>query len=100
MKFAGEDAINLAIATPSSSEYDSQLAEYLANGMRDEACELIQGYIIGSVEAYCWLSTDSSTLQPHGEGATPGTNTVNAHDMIAVDGHLWTISIDLWERGS
>ena len=53
LKFAGEDAINLALATP-SSEYDSKLAEYLATGQRDEACELIQEYIIGSLEANCW----------------------------------------------
>ena len=99
LKFAGEDAINLALATP-SSEYDSKLAEYLATGQRDEACELIQEYIIGSVEANCWLSIDSATLQPHGEVATPGDSTVNAHDMVAVDGHLWTVSLDLWERGS
>lgn len=99
LKFAGEDAINLALATP-SSEYDSKLAEYLATGQRDEACELIQEYIIGSVEANCWLSIDSATLQPHGEVATPGDSTVNAHDMVAVDGHIWTVSLDLWERGS
>lgn len=101
LKFAGEDAINLALATSaSSSEYESKLAEYLDQGMQDEACELIQGYIIGSVEANCWLSIDSATIQPYGEVATPGTNTVNTHAMVAVNGHIWTVSLGLWERGS
>ena len=101
MKFAGEDAINLGLATPAlESDYDSRLAELLASGKSDEACELVQNYLASGVEANCWLAKDSGTSQPYGEVATPGSGTVNAHGLVAVDGHLWTISLDLWERGS
>ncbi len=101
MKFAGEDAINLGLATPAqSSDYDSRLAEMLASGQTDEACEMVQNYLANGIEANCWLAKDSGTLQPHGEVATPGSSTIAAHGMVAVDGHLWTITLDLWERGS
>ena len=101
MKFAGEDAINLGLATPAlESDYDSRLAELLASGKSDEACELVQNYLASGVEANCWLAKDSGTSQPYGEVATPGSGIVNAHGLVAVDGHLWTISLDLWERGS
>ena len=101
MQFAGEDAINLALATPASdSTYDSRLAELLAAGQSDEACELVQNYLASGVEANCWLAKDSGTSQPYGEVATPGASTVNSHGLVAVDDHLWTVSLDLWERGS
>tara|TARA_B100000282_G_scaffold156468_1_gene112774 strand:- start:1293 stop:1730 length:438 start_codon:yes stop_codon:yes gene_type:complete len=101
MQFAGEDAINLALATPAlESNYDSRLAELLSLGESDAACELVQDYLASGVEANCWLAKDSGTSQPHGEVATPGSGTVNSHGLVVVDSHLWTISLDLWERGS
>tara|TARA_B100000925_G_scaffold273243_1_gene237822 strand:- start:863 stop:1300 length:438 start_codon:yes stop_codon:yes gene_type:complete len=101
MQFAGEDAINLALATPSPTDgYDSRLAELLAAGNTDDACELVQNYVASGIEANCWLAKDSGTSQPYGEVASPGSDTVNSHGLVAVDGHLWTISLDLWERGS
>ena len=101
MQFAGEDAINLALSTQAlESDYDSRLAELLATGQSDEACELVQNYLASGVEANCWLAKDSGTSQPHGEVATPGASTVNSHGLVAVDDHLWTVSLDLWERGS
>ena len=101
LKFAGEDAINLAKSTaPLDAEYESRIAEMLATGNEDDACELIQNYLSTGVEANCWLAKDSATLQPYGEVANPGSNTVNSHGMVAADGHLWTVSLDLWERGS
>ena len=101
MQFAGEDAINLGLGTNSTSmDYDSRLAELLGNGNKDQACELVQSYLATGIEANCWLAKDSGTSQPHGEVATPGSSTVNAHGLIAVDDHIWTISLDLWERGS
>ena len=101
MQFAGEDAINLGLGTSSEdANYDSRLAELLASGDKDEACELVQNYLATGVEANCWLAKDSATSQPFGETANPGSNTVTAHGLVAVDGHLWTISLDLWERGA
>ena len=101
MQFAGEDAINLGLGTASEgSDYDSRLAELLAAGQEDDACELVQNYLANGIEANCWLAKYSGTSQPHGEVATPGSSTVNAHSLVAVDDHLWTISLDLWERGS
>ena len=101
MQFAGEDAINLGLATPAlESDYDSRLAELLAAGKSDAACELVQNYLASGVEANCWLAKDSGTSQPYGEVATPGSGTVNSHGLVVVDGNLWTISLDLWERGS
>ena len=70
MQFAGEDAINLALAPALDSDHDSRLAELLAAGQSDEACELIQNYLASGVEANCWLAKDSGTSQPHGEVAT------------------------------
>ena len=101
MQFAGEDAINLGLATPAlGADYDSRLAELLASGQENEACELVQNYLSSGIEANCWLARDSGTSQPYGEVATPGSSTVNSHGLVAVDDHLWTISLDLWERGS
>ena len=101
MQFAGEDAINLGLGTNATGvDYESRLAELLSSGEKDQACELVQSYIATGIEANCWLAKDSGTSQPHGEAATPGSSTVNAHGLIAVDDHIWTISLDLWERGS
>ena len=101
MQFAGEDAINLGLATPAmESDHDSRLAELLAAGEEDKACELVQNYLASGVEANCWLAKDSATSQPYGEVATPGSSTVNSHGLVVVEDHLWTISLDLWERGS
>ena len=101
MQFAGEDAINLGLGTnPTSADYDSRLAQLLGSGDKDHACELVQGYLATGIEANCWLAKDSGTSQPHGEVATPGSSTVNSHALIAVDDHIWTITLDLWERGS
>ena len=101
MQFAGEDAINLGLGTNSTStDYDSRLAELLGSGDKDQACELVQSYLATGIEANCWLAKDSGTSQPHGEVATPGSSTVNSHALIAVDDHIWTITLDLWERGS
>ncbi len=101
MQFAGEDAINLGLGTPSSDDnYDSRLAELLAAGQKDEACELVQNYLAIGTEANCWLAKDSGTSQPHGEVANPGSSTITVHGLVAADDHLWTISLDLWERGS
>ena len=101
MQFAGEDAINLGLSTPAmESDHDSRLAELLAAGEEDEACELIQNYLSSGIEANCWLAKDSGTSQPYGEVANPGSSTVNSHGLVVVDDQLWTISLDLWERGS
>lgn len=101
MQFAGEDAINLGLGTTSDGGvYDSQLAELLAAGDKEGACELVQNYLALGIEANCWLAKDSGTSQPHGEVANPGSNTVTVHGLVAADDHLWTISLDLWERGS
>ena len=101
MQFAGEDAINLGLATLSEDgNHDSRLAELLSTGDKDGACELVQNYLASGVEANCWLAKDSATSQPYGETANPGSNTVTAHGLVAADGHLWTISLDLWERGA
>ena len=101
MRFAGEDAINLAKSTSADgNQYDSRITELLAAGDEDSACEMIQDYLTSGIEANCWLAKDSGTSQPYGEVATPGQNTVTAHSIIIVDDHLWTVSLDLWERGS
>tara|TARA_B110000495_G_C22720235_1_gene423130 strand:+ start:96 stop:533 length:438 start_codon:yes stop_codon:yes gene_type:complete len=101
MQFAGEDAINLGLATaPEEGNYESRLAELLAVGDRDGACEMVQNYLSNGIEANCWLAKDSGTSQPHGEVANPGSRTITTHGLVAVDDHLWTISLDLWERGS
>ena len=101
MQFAGEDAINLGLSTPAmESDHDSRLAELLAAGEEDKACELIQNYLSSGIEANCWLAKDSGTSQPYGEVANPGSSTVNSHGLVVVDDQLWTISLDLWERGS
>ena len=90
------DAFLITIHVPD----EARLAELLATGRNDDACELVQNYLASGVEANCWLAKDSGTSQPNGEVATPGASTVNAHGLVAVDDHLWTISLDLWERGS
>lgn len=101
MHFAGEDAINLGLATASEDgTYDSKLAELLAAGNEDDACEMVQNYLASGLETNCWLAKDSGTSQPYGEVANPGSRTVTAHGLVAVDDHLWTISLDIWERGS
>ena len=100
MQFAGEDAINLALATPASdSTYDSRLAELLAAGQSDEACELVQNYLASGVEANCWLAKNSATSNPYGLVGTPSGNTVTVHQLVAVDENVWTMSLTLWNIG-
>jgi hypothetical protein len=99
-EFAGQDAINYGLGLDSiGGEYDSRLAELLAAGDEDGACELIQDAIASGIEANCWLAKDSGTSHPSGEIATPNGRTVTTHGLVEVDDHLWTISLDLWSRG-
>ncbi len=100
MQFAGEDAINHGLSVSSTDgEYDSRLAELLAAEDENAACELVQSSLASGFEANCWLAKDSGTSHPRGEVASPGSRTITSHGMVAVDGHLWTISVDVWERG-
>ena len=99
-EFAGQDAINYALGLDSLEEgYDSRLAELLATGQEDAACELIQDAIASGIEGNCWLAKDSGTSNPSGEIATPNGGTVTTHALVNVDDHLWTVSIELWTRG-
>ena len=67
MRFAGEDAINLAKSTSADgNQYDSRITELLAAGDEDSACEMIQDYLTSGIEANCWLAKDSGTSQPYG----------------------------------
>ena len=98
MQFAGEDAINRSYNSGFEGDYDSRIAELLAADESDAACELVQNYLASGVEANCWLAKIQELLNLM-ERLRPGSGTVNSHGLI-VDGHLWTISLDLWERGS
>jgi hypothetical protein len=100
MEFAGQDAIRYGLGTNSQGgEYDSRLAELLSNSDEDAACELIQGAITSGYEGNCWLARDSGSSHPAGEVGTPGGRTITTHSLVAVDDHLWTVSLDIWTRG-
>tara|TARA_B100000287_G_C20515710_1_gene734884 strand:- start:228 stop:686 length:459 start_codon:yes stop_codon:yes gene_type:complete len=100
LEFAGKDAINYGLGISSEEGvYDSRLVELLAENDRNGACELIQNALANGVEGNCWLARDSGTSQPQGEIGTPNGEVVVTHTLVAVDDHLWTVSLDLWVRG-
>ena len=98
---AGEDAFRLAIGTPANEDtnYSSYIAELLAIGMHDEACNEILIGLGPTMDGRCWLAKNSASSLIHGDSSSPLGKVITTHRMIQVDLDIWTLSLDVWHRG-
>lgn len=99
LEMAAEDSLNFGIGLEADVEGESRLHELLRSESFDEACLLLQGAIATGKETNCWLAKDSSMSVPYGTVGTPNGNTVTVHRLLVIDEHIWTISLDVWNRG-
>jgi hypothetical protein len=99
LELAAEDSLNYGLGLEANIEGESRLHELLANEQHDQACALLQSVIASGKEANCWLAKDSSMSIPYGTVGNPYGNTISVHRLLNVDGHLWTVTLDVWSRG-
>ena len=101
LELAGEDALRMATVESAldSGSYDSRLSELLSERDLDAACDLILDGLGATVDGRCWLAMDGSSSEVHGSSTSPLGRTETVHSMHAVEGDLWTISLDIWHRG-
>ena len=99
LESAGEDAITASMALPSELTGESRLYELFSEDSFDQACTLLQEMLPVGKEANCWLAQNAMPATPYGEVGTPKGATVTVHQLLVVDGDVWTISLDVWSRG-
>ncbi|MCH1422049.1 MAG: hypothetical protein L7U62_00965 [Candidatus Poseidoniaceae archaeon] len=99
MELAGDDAFRYGIGLEAEVSGENRLSELLENGELDEACRLLQNYIVAGKEANCWLAQNSGTSAPYGNTGTPAGETVTVHHLLSIDEHAWTVTLDVWNRG-
>ncbi|MAK41252.1 MAG: hypothetical protein CMA84_00650 [Euryarchaeota archaeon] len=100
LETSGEDAMRYALGLNAFDEnYTSRMHELLDTGELDLACELVQSAVKPGMESNCWLSRNAQSIQPYGEVAEPLTGTTTVHRFVAVNGNVWTLSLDVWSRG-
>ena len=66
LEIAGDDAFRYGIGLEAEVSGENRLSELLESGELDEACQLLQDYIVAGKEANCWLAQNSGTSAPYG----------------------------------
>mgnify|MGYP000023313119 FL=1 len=99
LEIAGDDAFRYGIGLEAEVSGENRLSELLESGELDEACQLLQDYIVAGKEANCWLAQNSGTSAPYGNTGTPAGETVTVHHLLANSEHSWTVTLDVWNRG-
>jgi hypothetical protein len=99
LEIAGDDAFRYGIGLEAEVSGENRLSELLESGELDEACQLLQDYIVAGKEANCWLAQNSGTSAPYGNTGTPAGETVTVHHLLANGEHSWTVTLDVWNRG-
>ncbi|MBT3476421.1 MAG: hypothetical protein HN458_00550 [Euryarchaeota archaeon] len=99
LEIAGDDAFRYGIGLEAEISGENRLSELLENGELNEACQLLQDYIVAGKEANCWLAQNSGTSAPYGNTGAPAGETVTVHHLLSIDEHSWTVTLDVWSRG-
>ena len=99
LEIAGDDAFRYGIGLEAEISGENRLSELLENGELNEACQLLQDYIVAGKEANCWLAQNSGTSAPYGNTGSPAGETVTVHHLLPIDEHSWTVTLDVWSRG-
>ena len=98
LRLAAEDAHLLSSAIVDDDGV-SILESHLEADRRDEACALILEQLPETVTGNCWLAVDSGTMTRAGAAEIPPAQTLSVMHLKHVDGHLWTIGVQVWHIG-
>jgi len=98
LRLAAEDAHLLSVAIV-DEDGSSTLENYLEADRRDEACTLILEQLPETVTGNCWLAVDSGAMERAGDAEIPPSQTLSVMHLKDVDGHLWTIGVQVWHVG-
>ncbi len=96
---AAEDAHALA-----SAEIDENgnftMTTHLAAEEREEACAILLNSLPETVTGNCWLAVDAEPMGREGIGEIPPGQSLTVMHLHSVNGHLWTIGLQVWHIGS
>ena len=96
---AAEDAHALA-----SAEIDlngtSIMDSYLAADQRVEACTFLLNNLPETVTGNCWLAVDAEPMEREGIGEIPPGQSLTVMHLHSIEGHLWTVGLQVWHIGS
>ena len=96
---AAEDAHTLA-----SAEIDlngtSIMDSYLAADQRVEACTFLLNNLPETVTGNCWLAVDAEPMEREGIGEIPPGQSLTVMHLHSIEGHLWTVGLQVWHIGS
>ena len=98
LRLAAEDAHLLSAAIVDDDGLP-MLESHLEADRRDEACNLILEQLPGTITGNCWLAVDSGTMKRSGTAEIPPTQSLSVMHLKHVDGHLWTIGVQVWHIG-
>ena len=98
LRLAAEDAHLLSAAIVDDDGLP-MLESHLEADRRDEACNLILEQLPETIAGNCWLAVDSGTMKRSGTAEIPPTQSLSVMHLKHVDGHLWTIGVQVWHIG-
>ena len=98
LRLAAEDAHLLSGAIV-DEDRSSSLEKHLEADRRNEACTLILEQLPKTVTGNCWLAVDSGAMERAGDAEIPPSQTLSVMHLKHVDGHLWTIGVQVWHIG-
>ena len=101
LDLAAEDAYDsLAGASAlDDANHSSRLTEMLATGDLDATCQSMLDTFSASIRGNCWLALDAGPLETHGVTSSPEGRSLTIHHLVHEDGHVWTISLQVWHTG-
>ena len=101
LDLAAEDAYDsLAGASAlDATNHSSRLTEMLATGDNDATCQSMLDSFSASIRGNCWLALDAGPLEPHGSTSLPEGRSLTIHHLVHEDGHVWTVSLQVWHTG-
>lgn len=96
---AAEDAHALA-----SAEVDengtSIMSSYLVEEERVQVCTMLLDSLPETVTGNCWLAVDAEPMKREGVGEIPPGQSLTVMHLHSVEGHLWTVGLQVWHIGS
>ena len=101
LDLAAEDAYDsLAGATAlDDTNHSSMLTEMLSAGDDDATCQTMLDSLSASIRGNCWLAVDAGPLEPHGTVSEPEGRSLTIHHLVHEQGHVWTVSLQVWHTG-
>ena len=101
LDLAAEDVYDSLAGASALDEanYSSRLTEMLATEDNEITCQTMLDTLSASIRGNCWLAVDAGPMEPHGMTAQPEGRSLTIHHLVHVDGHVWTVSIQVWHTG-